>query len=60
MKQTGRIAMTHRFLVAGPNKAKTTILLAHGAGGAMDTQWMEAITQALSDQGLQVIRFEFD
>lgn len=52
--------MTHRFLVAGPNKAKTTILLAHGAGGAMDTQWMEAITQALSDQGLQVIRFEFD
>lgn len=52
--------MTHRFLVAGPDKAKTTILLAHGAGGAMDTQWMEAITHALSDQGLQVIRFEFD
>jgi len=52
--------MTHRFLVAGPDKAKTTILLAHGAGGAMDTQWMEAVTQALSDQGFQVIRFEFD
>jgi predicted alpha/beta-hydrolase family hydrolase len=52
--------MTHRFLVVGPDKAKTTILLAHGAGGAMDTQWMEAITQALSDEGLQVIRFEFD
>lgn len=52
--------MTHRFLVAGPDKAKTTILLAHGAGGAMDTQWMDAITQALSDHGLKIIRFEFD
>lgn len=52
--------MTHRFLVTGSDKAKTTILLAHGAGGAMDTQWMADIAQALAGQGLQVIRFEFD
>ncbi|MDK4719421.1 alpha/beta hydrolase [Rhizobium sp. CNPSo 3968] len=52
--------MPYQLLVTGPEDAKITILLAHGAGGAMDTKWMEAISAALSDKGLRIIRFEFD
>ncbi|MEX0405987.1 alpha/beta family hydrolase [Aquibium sp. LZ166] len=36
-----------------------TVLLAHGAGAAMDSPSMEAIARALADEGLRVARFEF-
>ncbi len=36
-----------------------TILLAHGAGTAMDCPFMEKITAALAGQGFAVARFEF-
>lgn len=52
--------MPHDFLVTGPEDAQTTIVLAHGAGGAMDTKWMETVSAGLSEKGLQVVRFEFD
>nr|WP_201009201.1 alpha/beta family hydrolase [Rhizobium rhizogenes]QCL09452.1 alpha/beta hydrolase family protein [Rhizobium rhizogenes]QCL09620.1 alpha/beta hydrolase family protein [Rhizobium rhizogenes] len=52
--------MPHDFLVTGPADAKITIILAHGAGGAMDTTWMETMSAALSDKGLRIVRFEFD
>jgi len=52
--------MPHDFLVTGPEDAKITIVLAHGAGGAMDTTWMENMSSALADKGLRVVRFEFD
>lgn len=52
--------MPHDILVTGPDDAKTTIILAHGAGGAMDTSWMESVAVALSENELRVIRFEFD
>ena len=52
--------MPHDFLVTGPEDAKITIVLAHGAGGAMDTMWMENMSSAFADQGLRVVRFEFD
>jgi len=52
--------MSHDFLVIGPEDAKITIVLAHGAGGAMDTTWMENMSSALADKGLRVVRFEFD
>lgn len=52
--------MPHDFLVTGPHDAKITIVLAHGAGGAMDTKWMETVSTALSETGLRVVRFEFD
>jgi len=52
--------MPHDFLVTGPEDAKITIVLAHGAGGAMDTTWMETMSAALSDKGFRVVRFEFD
>lgn len=52
--------MPHHFLVTGPEDAEITIVLAHGAGGAMDTTWMETVAAAFSEKGLRVIRFEFD
>jgi len=47
------------FLSLGPARAKTTILLAHGAGAAMDSEWMNGFAEALAAMGLRVVRFEF-
>ena len=47
------------FLFDGPEGAKTTILLGHGAGAPMDSAAMTAAARALADQGLRVARFEF-
>ena len=41
--------------------AKATLLLAHGAGGAMDTLFMESIAASIaSHANMEVIRFEFE
>ena len=37
----------------------TTIILAHGAGAPMDSDWMNAITEKLESHNINVIRFEF-
>lgn len=47
------------FLFDGPAKAKTTIALAHGAGAAMDSPFMEFFTKGLGKHGFRVVRFEF-
>jgi len=47
------------FLFDGPDKAKATILLAHGAGAPMDSASMNAATNALANAGLRIARFEF-
>lgn len=47
------------FLFDGPAKAKRSILLAHGAGAAMDSPAMNAIAQSLADVGFRIARFEF-
>jgi len=47
------------FLFDGPDKAPVTILLAHGAGAAMDSASMNAITKALATDGFRIARFEF-
>ena len=47
------------FLFNGPENAAVTILLAHGAGGAMDSASMTAIAEALAVEGLRIVRFEF-
>ncbi len=52
--------MPHDVLITGPEDAAVTVVLAHGAGGAMDTKWMETVSAALSEKGLRVVRFEFD
>jgi hypothetical protein len=47
------------FLLDGPEAAPATILLAHGAGAAMDAPTMSAIAVALAACDLRVARFEF-
>lgn len=47
------------FLIDGPEAAATTVLLAHGAGAAMDSPAMTAAARALAGEGLRVARFEF-
>src|SRR2546428_12449758 len=46
------------FLVTGPDNAPV-LILAHGAGGAMDTPWMNDVARGLGAEGVRVIRFEF-
>ncbi|WP_406855167.1 alpha/beta family hydrolase [Alsobacter sp. KACC 23698] len=48
------------FLDDGPHHSPATLLLAHGAGGAMDSAGMQSATEALVAAGLRVLRFEFD
>jgi predicted alpha/beta-hydrolase family hydrolase len=47
------------FLFTGPADAKTTILLAHGAGAPMDSAWMNAFADRLAARNIRVARFEF-
>jgi len=51
--------MAPKFLIDGPAKAPCTILLAHGAGAAMDSPAMTAIATSLAEAELRVVRFEF-
>lgn len=47
------------FLFSGPPDADTTLLLAHGAGSPMDSNWMNALVLKLGEAGLRCARFEF-
>jgi hypothetical protein len=47
------------LLLDGPKKAKQTIVLAHGAGAAMDTPFMDFFAKALAERAFRVARFEF-
>jgi hypothetical protein len=46
------------FLVDGP-PAGPPVVLAHGAGGPMDSPFMTAVARGLAGRGLHVARFEF-
>ena len=48
-----------QYLVDGPDDAAHTFLFAHGAGGAMDTSFMNIVARGLADRGIRVVRFEF-
>ena len=47
------------FLLDGPEDAPRRVLLAHGAGAAMDAPAMTAAAGALAAAGCRVARFEF-
>jgi uncharacterized protein len=47
------------FLLDGPADAAWTVALAHGAGAAMDTPFMNAFAAGLAGAGYRVARFEF-
>jgi predicted alpha/beta-hydrolase family hydrolase len=51
--------MSEKFLIIGPDDARTTILLAHGAGAPMDSKSMTAAAAALAVASFRVARFEF-
>jgi uncharacterized protein len=51
--------MTQALLVDGSEDAAVTLVLAHGAGAAMDSPAMAAAAAALAAAGLRVARFEF-
>jgi predicted alpha/beta-hydrolase family hydrolase len=50
--------VTNDFLTDGPEDAPS-FLFAHGAGGAMDTPFMNRVASGLAERGVRVIRFEF-
>jgi predicted alpha/beta-hydrolase family hydrolase len=52
--------MEQNFLIDGPERAKHSILLAHGAGAPMDSPAMTAIAKSLTEVGFRIVRFEFD
>lgn len=56
---TGTAGELPDLLMDGPQGAERTVVLAHGAGAAMDTEFMEAFAVGLADAGVRVVRFEF-
>ena len=47
------------FLFNGPKKSTVTLAFAHGAGAAMDSDFMTYFAEALGENGIRVARFEF-
>ena len=47
------------LLISKPVEAKTTIVLAHGAGGGMRESMLDFLSDGLTHQGWRVVRFEF-
>jgi uncharacterized protein len=43
----------------GPADSPVTIVLAHGAGAGMDTEFMDCFAAGLAKEALRVVRFEF-
>ena len=48
------------LLWAGPESPAATLVLAHGAGAAMDSGWMNDFCSLLGDRGIRTARFEFE
>jgi uncharacterized protein len=48
-----------QFLFDGPADAKDVLVLAHGAGGAMDTPFLNTVARGVAACGIRVVRFEF-
>ena len=46
-------------LFDGPTDAAASLVLAHGAGAPMDSEFMDAFARGLGEAGLRVARFEF-
>ena len=47
------------LLIDGSRRAPHSIVLAHGAGAGMDSEFMNAFAKGLAEGGLRVVRFEF-
>jgi uncharacterized protein len=58
-KEKPKAVAIRDFLFDGPKTAKLTLILAHGAGAAMDSAFMEAFAKGVAKAGIRVARFEF-
>lgn len=47
------------YLYDGPEDSRILYLFAHGAGGAMDTPFMNIVARGMGERGIRVVRFEF-
>ena len=47
------------LLIDGPSDAAHTLVLAHGAGGPMDSPFMNRVASGVAAFGARVVRFEF-
>jgi predicted alpha/beta-hydrolase family hydrolase len=47
------------FLFDGPESASLTLVLAHGAGGPMDSPFLNRVAEGVGAEGFRVARFEF-
>jgi predicted alpha/beta-hydrolase family hydrolase len=47
------------FIDEGQAGAEATLLLAHGAGAPMDSDWMNAVAAKIAARRIRVLRFEF-
>jgi predicted alpha/beta-hydrolase family hydrolase len=48
-----------KLLFNGPARPAPTLVLAHGAGAGMKTDFMQAFAESLAEEGIRVCRFEF-
>src|SRR5258706_13941946 len=54
------IEVMSEFILNGPKTSAITLVLAHGAGGPMDSPFMETIAKGVAKSGgIRVARFEF-
>ena len=51
--------MTDFLIDEATGKARATLLLAHGAGAPMDSDFMNVLARELAGQGVRVLRLEF-
>jgi len=47
------------ILMNGSSDAPATLVLAHGAGAAMDSRFMNTVAEAIGGAAVRVVRFEF-
>lgn len=47
------------LLVTGPDEARGTLVLAHGAGAPMDSRFMNEMADLLAARAVRTVRFEF-
>lgn len=50
---------TPELVIDEPDQAGLTVVLAHGAGAGMDTDFMNTVAAGIANEGFRVVRFEF-
>lgn len=54
-----KVAKVPELLWDGAEDSSRTLVLAHGAGGPMDSPFMSTVAAAIARRGIRVVRFEF-